>query len=206
MALESKRSVFLSASLSQSRDRSVLQRFGATERPTAICKLAPSSSVVRRRERRELRRLKRETPLLISKEMKLIKQIVSTAAAGRATTPPLLSRLPPTEMAALCTPRAKWKTTPESGCRMRHLPFRSKSLALVCQQLQRGKARIDCETPQFVHGTQLRGIFTLAPIPRGENRNRGIVNRHHAKKQGVLKPFTRRLAHSLAPWAARNSH
>ena len=95
MALESKRSVFLSASLFQSRDRSVLQRFGATERPTAICKLAPSSVASSAAERRELRRLERETPLLISKEMKLIKQIVSTAAAGRATTPPLLT--PPSE-------------------------------------------------------------------------------------------------------------
>ena len=133
------------------------------QRPFASWLPPPSSAA----ERRELRRLERETPLLISKEMKLIKQIVSTAAAGRATNPPLLSLLPPTEMAAPCTPRAKWKTTLESGCQMRHLPFRSKSLALVCQQLHRGRARIDCETPQFVHGTQLRGIFTLAPVPRG---------------------------------------
>ena len=162
------------------------------QRPFASWLPPPSSAA----ERRKLRRLERETPLLISKEMKLIKQIVSTAAAGRATTPPLSS----SDRDGGSTPRAKWKTTPESGCRMRHLPFRSKSLVLVCQQLHRGRARIDCETPQFVQCTQLRGIFTPAPVPRGENRNRGIVNRHHAKKQGVLKPLTRRRTRSLARW------
>ena len=202
MALESKRSVFLSASLFFRAAIGVccndLER--ASERPTAICKLAPSSVVSRRAA--QTAKVGAGNASSHFERDEANKTNCFNRRHGRATTPPLSS----SDRDGGSTPRAKWKTTLESGCQMRHLPFRSKSLALVCQQLHRGRARIDCETPLFVHGTQLRGIFTPAPVPGGENRNRGIVNRHHAKKQGVLKPFTRRLAHSLAPWAARNSH
>ena len=192
MALESKRSVFLSASLSQSRDRSVLQRFGATERPTAICKLAPSSVVSRRATRTAKVGAGNASSHFERDEAN--KTNCFNRRHGRATTPPLSS----SDRDGGSTPRAKWKTTPESGCRMRHLPFRSKSLALVCQQRQRGRVRIYCETPRFVHGTQLRGKFTLAPVPRGRT---GIGHRQSSscKKARSAKAIYQ-TTYPLARW------
>ena len=144
----------------------------------------------------------RETPRLIPKEMKLIKQIVSTAA------PPL------PRMDGGSAPVQGQSGRRDPGSPPRHLPLSlslslsSKSLERVCRQL-RGEVefRVAVKSvklrPPFIftsrigaRATQLRALSTLAP--KVKDRNWGIVNRHHAKKQGVLKRFTRRLARSFA--------
>ena len=108
-----------------------------------------------------LKRVERETPHLIPKEMKLIKQIVSTAA-------------PPLSLVLRHGSGSKGKVEDETlDLRpLRHLPLRSKSLLRVCQQ-PREETRVAVKSASLwspfistsyeVQATQLHALFTFAP-------------------------------------------
>ena len=147
-----------------------MQRFGAAERPTAICKLAPSS-VDTRQPPSGARTAKvgaGNASSHFERDEANKTNCFNRRSRPRHHSASPLSSLPPTEMAVLLQGQSGRRLRGESGCRMRHLPLGSKSLAPVCQQVQMGGRESTAKRLSLSRHATPRDIHARSRPWRGE--------------------------------------